>query len=77
MRFRKRNCVVEAVQWHQPGDHPAVEWQNAGWCMATPDGWRKVLPGDWIVTGCDGSLYPMRNELFCNLYEPVANGVAG
>lgn len=69
MNFRRRNCSINAVQWFKAGDHAAVEIQDGKWCVATPEGWRTVVPGDWIVTGDDRNPFPMSNHLFLTLYE--------
>jgi hypothetical protein len=31
-------------------------------------------PGDWIICGFAGELYPCRNDIFHKSYEPVAAG---
>lgn len=44
-RFRKRPVVIEAVQWHKPGDHPEVQR-----FLDTPEGvmgWTKQLADAW------------------------------
>jgi len=71
MLYQRRNGFVEAVQWWEPGDHPLVIGQSEGWAIATPEGWRRVLPGDWLVTDATGCTWPMRDELFHGIYEPV------
>ena len=61
-KYQTRTRVVEAVQWHTMGDHPAVvpcplsdfpiinEANRLCGKIITPDGVRTVLPEDWIVT---------------------------
>ena len=71
VRFQRRNCFVDALQWFKPGDHAAVEAQHGQWCVATQEGWRTVVPGDWIVTSDDGNPFPMSNHLFLRIYERV------
>jgi hypothetical protein len=71
MKFRKRNSLVDAIQWFKPGDHPAVEMHDGQWRVSTPEGWRTVVLGDWIVTNDDEIPFPMNNHIFINLYEPV------
>ncbi|MFM0735545.1 hypothetical protein PQQ52_34220 [Paraburkholderia sediminicola] len=77
MKFQRRNCVVDAVQWFKPGDHPAVEIQSGHSSIATEEGWRKVVPGDWIVTNGDGGPFPMSDHLFFSIYEPIAEAEIG
>jgi len=71
MKFQKRNCIVDAIQWFKPGDHAAVETYDGRWGVWTPEGWRTVVTGDWIVTNDDENPFPMNNQLFINIYEPV------
>jgi hypothetical protein len=48
---RRRSPVVEAVQWHKPGDHPAARpvTYPGGGHIPTAWGWVVVMPGEWIV----------------------------
>ncbi|WP_434106669.1 hypothetical protein [Paraburkholderia caffeinilytica] len=73
MKFRKRNCTVDAIQWFKPGDHAAVEMHDGLWGVLTLEGWRTVEPGDWIVTSHGENPFPMKNQLFVNIYEPVTD----
>lgn len=76
---RRRSEPVEAVQWHKPGDHPAVEQTAQGraegyWMIIddeTDIGW-KVVPGVWIISaGDDRSLRVLTPEQFAEEYERV------
>ncbi|PNE53929.1 hypothetical protein A8H39_35875 [Paraburkholderia fungorum] len=74
MRFSRhsnRGSTVEASRWFAPGDHPRVERQGQLWAVATPEGWRKVHPGDWILTDSTGNSWPMGDREFRYCYEPV------
>jgi len=75
--FRKRPVVVEAVRWFKPGDHPAVVAD-----AASPTGFgihtlehtgikHEVTPGDWIIRGVAGELYPCKPGIFDATYEPA------
>ncbi|WP_175145611.1 hypothetical protein [Paraburkholderia phenoliruptrix] len=72
LKFRKRDWLVEATQWFSPGDHAAVEQRNGAWSIATAEGWSDVHPGDWVITSSDGSVHRISNQLFYDLYEPLA-----
>jgi len=72
MRFRKRSTEVDATRWLVPDDHPLVERQGDRWFIATPEGWREVDHGDWIVTDVSGASWPMKDRDFRDRYEPVA-----
>ena len=83
-KFRKLPVVIEAVQWFKAGDHPEVVplpldhaaeihaiWpSDFGW-VQTLEGGHVVTPGDWIVRGVKGELYPCKPDIFEATYEPV------
>ncbi|WP_233411408.1 hypothetical protein [Paraburkholderia kururiensis] len=72
MRFRRRDgVVVEASRWFFPEKHPRVQSRGGKWMIATPDGWREVKAGDWILTDSTGNSWPMSNLSFCQVYEPM------
>ncbi|WP_254608723.1 hypothetical protein [Burkholderia contaminans] len=71
MRFRKRISYVDATRWFADGDHDRVETREGGRAIATPEGWRSVKSGDWILRDDCGNCWPMDNRLFTSLYEPA------
>ncbi|NHV28875.1 hypothetical protein [Burkholderia sp. D-99] len=71
MRFRKRISYVDATRWFADGDHDRVANRQGGRAVATPEGWRPVKPGDWILIDDCGNCWPMDNGLFTSLYEAV------
>ncbi|WP_321950456.1 hypothetical protein [Burkholderia cenocepacia] len=73
MRFRKRTSHVDATRWFADGDHERVERRDGKWAVATPEGWRPVQPGDWIVRDEGGNCRPMEDGLFVRCYEPAAD----
>jgi hypothetical protein len=92
MKYRKKPVVIDAVQWHKDGDHPAVRrtsytevaqllgtsgcsreepyyvWNALG-IIDTLEGPHVVVPGDWIITGVKGEVYPCKNDIFRMTYE--------
>ena len=76
MKFKKKPVVIEATQWFKMGDHPAVEpffahdpeRKGYGW-LKTLEGKHIVTPGDWIITGVQGELYPCKDKIFKMTYE--------
>lgn len=73
---RRRSPVVEAVQWHKPGDHPAV--LTAGWGSYLPMYQRSqirgdVAPGQWIVPDGHETYRVLTPEQFEQEYERVAS----
>ena len=41
-----------------------------GW-IDTLEGGHTVCPGDWVITGVEGELYPCKPDIFEATYEPV------
>lgn len=85
MKYVKKPVTIDAVQWFQPGDHPAVRpYQGEGECavcdrdmfqhgyIQTLEGQMIVCPGDWIITGVKGEQYPCKPDIFQQCYEPKA-----
>lgn len=74
-QFRKKPVVIEATQWFQHGDHPAVQerWDSGDpvCFINTLEGDHIVTPGDWIITGVKGEHYPCKPDIFEMTYEPV------
>ncbi len=83
-RFRKKPLVIEAVQWQGTNAHEIIDWLDArggfdnygvhlaedGTSIKTLEGWMTVTPGDWIVRGVKGELYPCKPDIFAASYEP-------
>lgn len=40
-------------------------------CIRTLEGVLTVAPGDWIIRGVKGELYPCKPDIFAASYEPV------
>jgi hypothetical protein len=75
MKYRKKPVVIEATQWFKMGDHPAVIQDpvtvdhHCG--IETLEGWHRVTPGDFIITGVKGEHYPCKPDIFALTYEEV------
>lgn len=87
-QFRKKPVVIEATQWHNHGDHPAVVPYDPavsgqhikgigpyGW-VKTLEGGHIVNPGDWIITGVKGECYPCKPDIFAATYDEVPQAPA-
>lgn len=87
-QFRKKPVVIEATQWHNHGDHPAVVPYDPavsgqhikgigpyGW-VKTLEGGHIVSPGDWIITGVKGECYPCKPDIFAATYDEVPQAPA-
>ena len=81
-RYRKRPVEVEAVQWDGQnraeikafvGDALDDAWSVGGYCFInTLEGRMNAAPGDWIIRGVQGEVYPVKPDIFEETYEPVA-----
>jgi hypothetical protein len=75
MKYKKRPDTIEAIQWFKHGDHPDV-FENEGKAFMYTESQhkREVSPGDWIITGLEGSTsYPLEPHLFEMTYEPLGD----
>lgn len=86
-KFRKKPVVVEAVLYigggNVAGEVPEWLWQamlakNAGatngadpFIIHTLEGDHVASPGDWIIQGVKGELYPCKPDIFAATYEAV------
>jgi hypothetical protein len=85
--YRKKSVVVEAVQFtgsnrrevlqfiypsmSEDGLHGAEEMALPV-VIGTLEGDMTVSPGDWIIRGVKGEVYPCKPDIFQATYEPVA-----
>ena len=78
--FRKKPVVIEAVQWtgdildaetitNFAADDP-IGFQNDSLAVFTLEGLMTASPGDWIIRGVQGELYPCKPDIFAATYEP-------
>jgi hypothetical protein len=82
VKFRKKPVVIDAVQI-RAGEQP-VELAGdvaAGRLLYAEDGCAVIVtlegdmtarPGDWIIRGVKGELYPCKPDIFEATYEAVA-----
>lgn len=82
MKFRKKPVEVEAVQW--TGENVGEIKSFAGLDVSvqyydlpptlriyTLEGVMTAKPGDWIIKGVQGELYPCKPDVFEKTYEPI------
>lgn len=82
-QYRKKPVVIEAVQY-LPGEtceqlaafmdvaHNEEDcFHDAEWVIPTLEGDMVARPGDWIIRGVQGELYPCKPDIFAATYEPV------
>lgn len=39
--------------------------------VSSAEGWMEAQPGDWIIRGVKGELYPCKPDIFALTYEPA------
>ncbi len=49
-----------------------IRQHDQEWKVATPEGWRVLRPGDWVVRDERGALFPLDAALFSSRYEVAA-----
>jgi hypothetical protein len=85
MQFRKKPVVIEAFQFQQPtsvGEAPAwlTEAVTRGDFLVvdgvahitTLEGIMTAQPGDWIIRGVKGEIYPCKPDIFAATYDQAA-----
>lgn len=83
MRFRKRPIEVEAIFWDGKNIQEVIEFSgrddvrfaNVGiqgiLVIPTLEGDMLAQPGDWIIKGIAGEIYPCKPTIFYDTYEKV------
>ena len=79
-RYRKKPVEIDAWQWL---DQPLKEWPSwlfeqegqyrsgGSFFIRTLEGTMEARPGDWIIRGVKGELYPCRDDIFQQTYDPA------
>lgn len=83
-KFRKKPVEIEAFQLPPFGEDPSpemVDWLHqfdANWIgegghivIHTLEGYMTANPGDWIIKGVKGEMYPCKSDIFAETYERV------
>lgn len=87
MKFRKKPCVIEAVEFRTDneaevrafiGAYPRDAGARVGYpcseiLIHTLEGMMTARIGDWIIRGVNGELYPCKPDIFKKTYEDVTN----
>jgi hypothetical protein len=81
MKFRKKPVVIDAVKFlagEQDGELAAdvlagvIRYPEDGTMLIkTLEGVMCAQPGDWIIRGVKGELYPCKPDIFAATYEPA------
>ena len=86
-RFRKKPVVIEAIQYDGTDEGyaavcafaPGIHFEPCGnSCFKVPtlEGEYIASPGDWIIRGIKGELYPCKPDIFAATYEEVFDGMS-
>lgn len=77
--YRKKPVVIQATQWQpgmvvagvRPGTVDDVGEMHG--LIKTLEGTMVVSPGDYVITGVKGEIYPCKPDIFEATYELVAD----
>mgnify|MGYP001603947671 CR=1 FL=1 len=80
-KFRKKPVVIEAVQYKASetldsafvrDDYAILKYTEVGTLLIkTLEGTMEAYPGDWIIRGVKGELYPCKPDIFAATYDPA------
>lgn len=86
-KYRKKPVIIEAIQWtgemepefvefaHRhatPTSSPfRMDYMARTVLIQTLEGVMRAEPGDWIICGVNGELYPCKPDIFAKTYEAV------
>jgi hypothetical protein len=86
IKYRKKPVVIEAIQYLGGGDFAEPRLPQWMWdalehgtamnrrgelVIRTPEGDMVANPGDWVICGVKGELYPCKPDIFAMTYELV------
>lgn len=83
MRYRKKTVVIEAVKWNGDKVSEVVDWvrealedntlfrMGCNVIVDTLEGKMKASPGDYIIKGVQGELYPCKPDIFEKTYDKI------
>ena len=90
MQYRKKPVVIEAFQWDGKLNLRGTGWPDwlkdaeraevvqqtfEGYLtIRTLEGDHRAQPGDWIIRGVKGELYPCKPDIFAATYDAVSEG---
>ena len=80
-RYRKKPIIIEAIQFTREEKNLAeiarlsngIDITDDGEALRieTLEGIMRAAPGDWIIRGIKGELYPCKPDIFGATYEEV------
>jgi len=81
LRVRKRPVVVEAFRYDGTNSDAIVAWAGAAGrtdlrgrlIITTFEGDHIAEPGDYVMRGTRGEFYPIKPQVFADVYEPAGD----
>lgn len=81
-RYRKKPVVIEAMKYEVTNIQEIWDWAGAekvygpteedrSAYIDTLEGRHECRPGDWLIRGVQGELYPCKPDIFEATYEEV------
>ena len=77
MKYRKKPVIIDAWQ-NVPNASIPLWFKCKGGCepgttikIVTLEGIMEASPGDWIIRGIKGEIYPCKPDIFAATYDPV------
>jgi len=70
-QFRKRIKAEQFFPGRKPWPNGVGSFVRGIWRMDTPEGPRRLDPGDSIITDARGARYPCKADVFKTTYEAV------
>jgi hypothetical protein len=80
-KYRKKPIEIEAIQYLGHFSDEIKDFVNGnnvvfdpskGIKIATLEGVMTAVPGDWIIRGVKGELYPCKPDIFKESYEEIS-----
>ena len=78
-QYRKKPVVIEAVQFRAGEQDSDLAWaviagvlrytEDGTALIKTMEGTMEAKPGDWIIKGVKGEIYPCKPDIFAATYE--------
>lgn len=86
-QYRKKPIVIEAFKWTGDADQEedpewiiaaikakSVSFRGIHMLINTLEGIMAANPGDWIIQGVNGEIYPCKPDIFEKSYDLVVAG---
>jgi hypothetical protein len=79
VKYRKKPVVIEAIQYTGSNANEVLKWASLAYLIEkaggieieTLEGVMRASPGDWVIRGVRGELYPCKPDIFEATYERV------